>query len=600
MKTAILILLNMVIVAAFHRDAQLAAPLGFPNRTLSNINEVSAWYDDDGTQENNSSTGNSGLTYPRQTAQAMYSAGLMWGGRFLDGLNPEIRVNGHSYNSGLQRGAILGIRTGVAEDPGAPDVRIWRVRRDYFTADLRLDAAELNGIDPSQVTDQMIQAVRGQYETDWLEWPAHKGAPFYDAEGDGLYNPVVVAGEPVPYPAADEPGLADADQVIWYVCNDLTSQPWTNVQSGIENQTTIWSYDEGPGIGDVIFKRFRLIYKGTTATSYDASIEQMYIAQWADPDVGTASDDFAGCDSGRGLGYAYNGIPVDANYDAFGLPPPAIGNDMLQGPVEYTGVATDTAVFDFRKISGATNLPATSFIYYAAGGNYSDPPFDEDGGIQWYQALRGLPPQPQGPPDPPPFVNPVTGQPTLFWLTGDPVAGSGWVDGMLELPGDRRYILASGPFSMALGDTQEIVGATVVGLGTTHLNGISVLRFNDDLAQEWFNELVGWSFPTDVRPPVAALPQRARLSQNYPNPFNPSTTIEYALPHAAHVRIEVFNLLGEQVSTLKDGLQEAGDHIVTFDGRGLPSGVYFYRLLARPIDAGESEFVDTKKLVLMR
>ena len=213
MKTIVLILLNMAIVTALRNDAHKTTRSGFPNRTLSNVNAISAWYDDDGTQENNSATGNSGLTYPRQTAQAMYSAGLMWGGRFLDGLVPEIRVNGHSYNTGLQRGAILGIRTGLAEDPVAPDVRIWRVRRDYFTADLRLDAAELNNIDPTQVTDEMIQAVRDQYETDWIEWPAHKGAPFYDAEGDGFYNPVVVGGEPVPYPDADEPGLADADQV---------------------------------------------------------------------------------------------------------------------------------------------------------------------------------------------------------------------------------------------------------------------------------------------------------------------------------------------------------------------------------------------------
>ena len=327
----------------------------------------------------------------------------------------------------------------------------------------------------------------------------------------------------------------------------------------------------------------------------------MYLAQWADPDLGVASDDFSGCDSSRGLGYTYNANPVDANYSAFGLPPPAVGNDMLQGPVEYTGVPTDTAVFDFRKISGARNLPVTSYIYFAAGGwIYSDPPFNSDGGVQWYQMLRGLPPQPQGPPDPPPFINPVTSQPTLFWLSGDPVSGNGWVDGFLEGPGDRRYVLASGPFSMALGDTQEIVGATVVGLGSSHLNSISVLRSNDDLAQEWFNELVGWSFPTEVKPPVAALPQRTRLSQNYPNPFNPSTIIGYTLPHAAHVKLEIFNLLGEQVSTLKDGLQEAGYYEVIFDGRGLPSGVYFYRLQARRVDGGEIDFVDTKKLVLTR
>jgi hypothetical protein len=71
-----------------------------------------------------------------------------------------------------------------------------------------------------------------------------------------------------------------------------------------------------------------------------------------------------------------------------------------------------------------------------------------------------------------------------------------------------------------------------------------------------------------------------RLDPNYPNPFNPSTTIRYALPVRSHVTLSVFNILGQQVAALGNETQGAGYHEVRFDGSGLASGVYFYRLQA--------------------
>lgn len=83
------------------------------------------------------------------------------------------------------------------------------------------------------------------------------------------------------------------------------------------------------------------------------------------------------------------------------------------------------------------------------------------------------------------------------------------------------------------------------------------------------------------------------LSQNYPNPFNPSTTIRYGLPGRAHVTLSMFNTLGQQVGTLVNETQEAGYHDVLFNGAGLASGVYVYRLQA-------GDFVQTKKLLILR
>ncbi len=87
--------------------------------------------------------------------------------------------------------------------------------------------------------------------------------------------------------------------------------------------------------------------------------------------------------------------------------------------------------------------------------------------------------------------------------------------------------------------------------------------------------------PAPVRPTSAERgeqPHSVELSKNYPNPFNPQTTIRYALPEAGPVRLAVYDLAGREVARLADGVREAARHEVRFDGSGLPSGMYLYRL----------------------
>ncbi|MEI7906951.1 MAG: hypothetical protein WCI84_06290, partial [Bacteroidota bacterium] len=124
---------------------------GTPNATMMNINKMSSWYNADGQHERNPATGNSGLSYPRGTSFVIYCSGLMMGGVSTDGIQSGQRVTGFSYNKGFQTGAILGSRTGVIESPDNVDVRIWRIRKDYVTADLRQDAAEINTVALSSV-----------------------------------------------------------------------------------------------------------------------------------------------------------------------------------------------------------------------------------------------------------------------------------------------------------------------------------------------------------------------------------------------------------------------------------------------------------------
>ncbi|MEK7651487.1 MAG: T9SS type A sorting domain-containing protein [Patescibacteria group bacterium] len=89
------------------------------------------------------------------------------------------------------------------------------------------------------------------------------------------------------------------------------------------------------------------------------------------------------------------------------------------------------------------------------------------------------------------------------------------------------------------------------------------------------------------------LPAEFSLSQNYPNPFNPSTTIEFSLPKRAIVNLTIYNTLGQIVETLISSEMEAGAHQVIWKANNIPSGTYFYRLIA-------NNFVETKKMLLMK
>jgi hypothetical protein len=77
---------------------------------------------------------------------------------------------------------------------------------------------------------------------------------------------------------------------------------------------------------------------------------------------------------------------------------------------------------------------------------------------------------------------------------------------------------------------------------------------------------------------VPVQPSQFTLFQNSPNPFNPSTTINYSLPKISDIRIEIYNLLGQRVATIYEGIQDAGEHNVIWDASDYPSGVYFTRL----------------------
>ena len=110
-----------------------------------------------------------------------------------------------------------------------------------------------------------------------------------------------------------------------------------------------------------------------------------------------------------------------------------------------------------------------------------------------------------------------------------------------------------------------------------------------DAAIQWILE----EDPTGVEQVDVVSPDKFSLSQNYPNPFNPSTTIKYNLNQSSKVTLKIYNLSGQELETLINEFQVAGEKEVTWQPKGLPSGIYYYRLQA-------GDFSETKKLILQK
>ncbi len=158
--------------------------------------------------------------------------------------------------------------------------------------------------------------------------------------------------------------------------------------------------------------------------------------------------------------------------------------------------------------------------------------------------------------------------------------------------GDYRMLEAANPFSLSSGQHRVISFGIVLG------NGLTYLQTHADSMEALYERMI---VTTGVKQEQTDQSSMAfRLSQNYPNPFNPSTTIQYKIPAASHVSLNIYNMLGEVVDKLVNKNQNAGTYSVQWKP-DLPSGIYFYKLIANVAGGSQSKsFVETKKLILLK
>jgi len=129
-------------------------------------------------------------------------------------------------------------------------------------------------------------------------------------------------------------------------------------------------------------------------------------------------------------------------------------------------------------------------------------------------------------------------------------------------------------------------------LGLIGGKGNSSQSSNSHNSFSWEAELIDYSIATKVEQDENLL-MDFELLQNYPNPFNPSTTIEFSIPEKGNVVLKIFDILGNEITTLINEDKTAGSHSVVFGANNLPTGIYFYKIRA-------GNYTATRKLILLK
>ncbi|OGU03641.1 MAG: hypothetical protein A2W29_10540 [Gemmatimonadetes bacterium RBG_16_66_8] len=338
----------------------------------------------------------------------------------------------------------------------------------------------------------------------------------------------LLADEGTPDPADSVAVLGPrvwGSQTAWAVYND--ADPSRHVLSHgstaplrVEVRQTTFLFASGGTIDGLVYFVFRIRNHGS------ASLQDAYVGIWCDPDLGGFADDLVGSDPALNLGYCYNSTNNDAVY---GPSPPAVGWVLL-GPLD--------------KALG-TPLGATAFVKYTAG---SDPV----SASETNNGLKGLLA------DGSPVVDPTSGQPTRFMVSGDPVAGTGWLD---AVPGDRRFVLSSGRFRLDVGEEQVIIAALIIAQGSNRLTSVSALR---ELARAVGAGVYSSFVGVDGLPNYRAGGVQVRAA---PNPMRSDAALAYFLSEPAFVRLAIYSATGRLARAWAERWQEAGPYAIWWDGR---------------------------------
>jgi hypothetical protein len=274
-----------------------------------------------------------------------------------------------------------------------------------------------------------------------------------------------------------------------------------------------------------------MFIRWTMINKSDQQYDSCFVALWDDPDMGDASDDLVGCDTTLSLGYCYNGYSTDGIY---GVSPPAIGFDFLQGPEVPWG--------------RGNYLPLTGFAWYWNGA--PDPYDDPEIPSEAYWFMNGY----AG--DGTPYEDSLGNVTSPFPLAGDPVTGVGDLDGFLDDPGDRRFLMSSGPFTLAPGDTQVVVGAKIIARATNNLDAVMALRAADAYVQNAYDN------------DFSDVPENWTVEVSYPQPSQAEIGIQVGLENVSQVSVDLYDHHEQFVATTQ--LFDDGAH----NDQGVNDGIW--------------------------
>lgn len=396
-------------------------------------------------------------------------------------------------------------------------------------------------------------------EDDIATWPgngpdgyAAQLAPYYDADSDGVYNPL----------AGDYP-IIRGDRCVFTIFNDnyMPHGESGGVPLGIEVHAITYAFDNpsDTSLHTTIFQHFDIYNR--SANNYDST----YLGAFSDFDIGSANDDYIGCDVQRNMYYGYNGTNTDLS--GYTGVPPAQSCTFLGGgqPASGNRLGMTNFTYYLNSSSGINAEPAIPSDYY----NYMRSYWRN--GVHVKFGNMGLNGE----------INCTHMFPwdsdTAHISTGGIDPGYLWAECLMpdNVPGDRRGVGASGPFTFTTGSCQQLDLAYTTAWGSNNIDAIRVLgTATDAVRSQWLRDTTDAGIPFVYRPysaphsvgidNVASIPFRV-----YPNP----TTGQLHISGVGEIdAVQLFDITGRRILAVP---ANAGSAVI--DLTPLPQGIYILR-----------------------
>ncbi|MBL4656845.1 MAG: T9SS type A sorting domain-containing protein [Flavobacteriales bacterium] len=435
------------------------------------------------------------------------------------------------------------------------------------------------------------------------EWPGNgdvaKGqaavlAPYHDYNLDGFYNPL----------DGDYP-LIKGDQTLYFMRNDdrdvHNETGASKMKIEIHGMAYVSSCLSDPALFTTILVNYKIVNR--SANDYQST----YIGINADMDIGSATDDYIGCDVERSSFFTYNGTALDGSGapSHYGQYPPAQSVTFLKGPLMDADTSDNPSGNCDEGVNGSgfgdgvidnERFGMTNFAYYCnpgVGGCSGSTQGDPSTAVDWYSYMRGY--WKDGTTmkyggnghannctscETSRFMFPENSD-TCNWGTGGAVPGDlvAWSEqAAMNAPNDRRGIGSMGPFTFEAGETIEMEIAYVYGRDMNNVGpyaSVAAMKENIDSIRSYYsNNLTpcgGTFYETPVIPGVFDSDSRGENLVMYPNPASDLLTIKL-LKASENVKYEINDLYGKNV---KSGIIHSSDQINLSE---LSDGVYFLRL----------------------
>lgn len=470
---------------------------------------------------------------------------LFGGGFWIGGIDAggQLRVAAQTYRqSGTDYWpGPMGVPDAATEDVCLDYDRFWRVNQSEIDQFDQLSQQHLSTGDsiplhliPNSIRDWPAAGnpyARGKGNVP-LQIPVSKDlAPYVDVDGNPGYDPT----------KGDYPEIR-GEETVWWVFNDAGD---VHGETGgqplnVEVKAMAYALNSPAYLQHTTFYRFEV-------TNYGSDLDSVFLGMQVDVDLGDAFDDYVGCDTVRNMGVGYNGDSVDGpSAPAYGPDPPLVGVDFLRSPIDQMG----------------SQLGMTSFMAY-------DNDFSNNGNpeiaLHYYRYLQARYK------DNSPLMH--NGKVVKHMFPSEPNESNGWSEcTATTVPFDRRFVMGSGPFTLAQGESKTLDVAALWNrcIPLPICPPFDCIQTTSDAVQAWF----------DASYPLVGIetnkPKGHASLQIHPNPSGERATVSWGDQLSEESVVKIYDIKGVVVYQAK---VQSGDENHQFSTSNFEKGIYLIQLV---------------------